>query len=239
MAICPKCQNKLKEEFGLETCSKCGAVVFIDLDDQVTLQEDSDQDMSLDIQEIVEGDESEYNLEGSFLDSDIAEPNSVDEIETNLDQAESEIEREEDFIIDDLNDELNTEDETLAAPIIEKRNDITGADEFLEAMQLFGDLDVGKFNEAIYFFDIRVVGIDSKDIRSEVIDILSEDRLGLKIESFNKIIKNGILTLTDVPAVKAYVLVQNLSHLPCDLSWTLKEVQDLVADPGDEDSIEA
>ncbi len=105
----------------------------------------------------------------------------------------------------------------------------TTAEDFLSEMQLLGDMASEKFKESNYFFDIEITGIDSKDVRDEILDHLFDSRLGLKENNLDKKIKNGFLIIHDVSAVKTHVIVQRLSHLPCEISWKIKEAHELGA----------
>lgn len=114
----------------------------------------------------------------------------------------------------------------------------TSASDFFSEMQLLGDMDSDKFKESSYFFDIEIAEIDSKDLRDEILDHLTDSRLGLKENDLDKQIKNGVLLLKDISAVKTHVIVQKLSHLPCQLSWVIKEVHELAQiESQDEDNI--
>lgn len=288
MAVCPKCQTPLKEDFGLETCVGCGVVVFVN-DDKVSLQEDEDtiepeaateleEPMGLESMPFTTAESKiessfESDTENSFvggtsfeplnepLEGLSSEPSSESELDDPLLFAELSEETEEDVpppALDHLkhpghehletdleslfeSDLENPESENLNQDEVLSSSSITesdpesddgtliptSADDFLEEMQMFGEMDSEKFQDAIYFFDIEIASIDSKDIRDEILDILDDPKLNLKIDKPNQKIKNGILLLPAVPAVKAFIVVQRISHLPCELSWALVEVHDL------------
>lgn len=100
-------------------------------------------------------------------------------------------------------------------------------DDFLSEIEVFGSLDSEPFQNADFFFDITVSGIDTKDIRTEVLETLSNSKLRLEEEDLARRIVKGQLHLHQIPAVKAAVIIQNLAHLSCELDWELKEAQDL------------
>ncbi len=218
MAICPNCKNELKEDFGLETCIKCGSVVFIELDDSVKLQ-DSDVMNN-------ESDASILNQDTTSTEDDFF----VKEVKQNLDLNDP-------ILIDDpifgTGNLISNESESLidssSEPIFisTKNTNSSSASDFFSEMQMFGDMDSEKFKESSYFFDIEIKGIDSKDVRDEILDHLKDSRLSLKVNDLDKKIKSGFLVLNDISAIKTQVIVQKISHLPCDISWKIKEVQDL------------
>lgn len=100
-------------------------------------------------------------------------------------------------------------------------------DDFLNEIEVFGAMNSEPFQESAFFFDITISGIDSKDIRAEILEILSDSKFRLEDEDFSRKIVDGKLQIFQMPAVKAAVLIQNLAHLNCDLDWKLKEAQDL------------
>lgn len=297
MAVCPKCQTPLKEDFGLETCKGCGVVVFVN-DDKVSLQEDEDmlvsetateasaeledelgfEQISDVVPEIKTEPTQDSDLNSNFesdAENSFVEGTSIDEI--SVEGTSSETESDDPLLFGELSEEPedmtppamdhlkqpthdsletdleslfesdfnnseteNTDQAEVAASILQTDAEAmsedqlddealvpTSADDFLEEMQLFGEMDSEKFQDAIYFFDIEIASIDSKDIRDEILDILEDPKLNLKIEKPNQKIKNGVLVLAAVPAVKAFILIQRISHLPCELSWALVEVHDL------------
>lgn len=260
MAVCPKCKTPLREDFGLETCSGCGIVVFVN-DDKVSLQEDepsleASEDSLAEVGAIVGDDAETISESGSLefgvgseiigsLESEVAaseiEPEAddlqnlfediaSDEALESADSFEFENLESDDFQI--LENE-NSKSERAQAKLSEDNSAgsptevLTSADDFLAEMQLFGEMDSEKFQDAIYFFDIEIASIDSKDVRDEILDILDDSKLNLKLEPLGPKIKNGTLLLPAIPAVKAYIIIQKISHLPCELSWALVEVHDL------------
>lgn len=241
MANCPKCHNQLKEDFGIETCSKCGAVVFVDMDDQVSLQEplESLPDLIGDVAEFSANESSPSESSEDFVELDIIEETS------NLDNVEGEDEKLEEESLDlvdpfadqsaeeyeledsDIDSDFELESSEDFKVLSEENHNKTSADDFLNEMQSFGEIDSERFKEAVYFFDIEISNIDSKETREEIIDVLQDKKLNLRVENINKKIVNGILSLKGIPAVKTHIIVQRISHLPCDISWSLVEVQDL------------
>ncbi len=243
MASCPKCQTPLKDDFGLETCSGCGVVVFVN-NDEVSLQDDgiplevnANMDSSSDLESDLVSLDSDNNdvvineinileegrIDAKFEDEAFVEGNSEINSEPSL---LDNVENTTDLLFDENDIEAEDSSETLSA---ESQLIPTSADDFLAEMKLFGEMDSEKFQDAIYFFDIEIASIDSKDIRDEILDILDDSKLNLKIDNFKQKIKNGILLLPAIPAVKAHIIVQRISHLPCEISWALVEVHDLGA----------
>lgn len=100
-------------------------------------------------------------------------------------------------------------------------------DDFLNEIEIFSGMNSEPFQASAYFFDITISGIDSKDIRTEILETLSNSKLRLEEENLSKKIVAGQLQLFQIPAVKAAVIIQSLAHLNCDLDWKLKEAQDL------------
>ena len=89
-------------------------------------------------------------------------------------------------------------------------------------MQLFGDLESEVFQKADYFFDLTISEINTKDTRDQMIESLSDKRLALDLSAISKI-KDGILMIPNLPAIRAVALIHATSHLPCKVSWIIKE----------------
>ena len=98
----------------------------------------------------------------------------------------------------------------------------TSADTFLDEIQLFGDLDSEVFQKADYFFDLTISEINTKDTRDQMIESLSDKRLTLDLSVISKI-KNGTLVIPNLPAIRAMAVLHAISHLPCKVSWIIKE----------------
>lgn len=256
MAKCPKCQNPLKEDFGLETCSGCGEVVFV-AGDEVSIQ--GDEELYEEGTIVNNSDtpppaplttpdlsENKNDLEDLFSDIEIETESSFnnnsdllineDKVSETLDSDEvaqdSNLFLESDDLLEDqfMNSE-GPQSEPIVEPVVSSENLVpTSADDFLEEMQLFGEMDSEKFKDAIYFFDLEIASIDSKETRDEILSLLDDEKLALSLENPGQKIKKGILLLKSIPAVKAYIIVQRIAHLPCELSWTLVEAHDLTAD---------
>ncbi len=273
LATCPKCENELKEDFGLETCSKCGSVVFV-VDDEVKIQDDeesvvvddnesvsvsasavSDATPALekssetkhndDLQDLFSDNVSEDLASDLIIDSGSSSSTEdyIDEVNLNL-QGEGNLESVEESNVEalfddpeDFLDHKNPELENLLPEELSSEQDSvsevadpTSADDFLKEMQLFGELDSEKFKGAGYYFDLEIASIDSKETRIEVLSSLDDQKLSLDLKNADQRIKNGVLLLKAIPAVKAYIIVQRISHLPCELSWTLVEAHDLTGE---------
>lgn len=301
MAQCPACQTKLNDDFGLVNCPGCGAVCFIDLDDNVTLQNEDFQSLDLeaagntnevfDASETLEDDGFAVEEEESDLESQLEDP-LVDSVEQNeLDSLAENFEPFEDSALDDplttesYDGDANDADADYSADLLEQdspeefnyeasedetdslgvEDDYENEDEeigiagedgletigfdeggkmldssetpktaaamslndFLSEIEVFGNIDAEPFQQAAYFFNIKISSIDSKDIRTEILETLSNEKLGLNEEDLARKIVQGELKLNQIPAVKAAVIIQSLSLLNCELDWEMKEVQDL------------
>lgn len=348
MAQCPTCKTKIDEDFGLVTCPGCGAICFVDLDDNVTLQNDDLQnfdlstleestasdylaanedldpltsDLNLQDEEVTANgfdtddallrdsintlgeedsldttldatDDSDplaygngsdlpaYGLDDSSdgpsedpLDTSIQDPLDYDAVNDPLDStgylsADQELETDLDSSLDSSGYEEENFEEDLEDPslleAVETTEDLLdevaepsnpeglmaeqahqnldslsdqvddpesvepmSLDDFLSEIETFGSLASEPFQQSAFFFDIIVSAIDSKEIRMEIVETLSNSKLGIEEDEIAKKIRNGELRLHQIPAVKAAVIIQSLSHLNCELDWELKEAQDL------------
>jgi hypothetical protein len=71
-------------------------------------------------------------------------------------------------------------------------------------------------------YDVTVSGIDSKEIRSEVIANLSDKRLGSAFEDIEKKIVNGSIFLPRLTPIKASQVVKKLRYIDVQVTWVQK-----------------
>jgi len=68
-------------------------------------------------------------------------------------------------------------------------------------------------------YDLMISGIDTADLRKEVLESLTDKRLAWDPEALVNEIKEGHLKLTGISAIKAHVVAQRLKVLPLHLEW--------------------
>lgn len=80
----------------------------------------------------------------------------------------------------------------------------------------FGNADVG---QAAFNYSIMISGIDSSVVYQQVKEALMDSKFGWDVMELMSKIKDGVLTIRSVNAVKASILVQRVKYLPVKVSW--------------------
>lgn len=93
------------------------------------------------------------------------------------------------------------------------------AGEGLDAVRNFGNSDLSQGQDGAVYFDVVISGVDSKKIRDELRDCLTDRRFLWDVDELIKSIRKGELKLQGLSAVKASVVLARLKELPVGLKW--------------------
>ena len=93
------------------------------------------------------------------------------------------------------------------------------AGEGLDAVRNFGNSDLSQGQDGAVYFDVVISGVDSKKIRDELRDCLTDRRFLWDVDELIKSIRKGELKLQGLSAVKASVILARLKELPVELKW--------------------
>lgn len=91
--------------------------------------------------------------------------------------------------------------------------------EGLDAIKNFGNSDLSQGQDGSLYFDVIISGVDSKKIRDELRDCLTDRRFLWDVESLIKSIRKGELRLQGLSSVKTSVILSRLKELPVALRW--------------------
>ncbi len=80
----------------------------------------------------------------------------------------------------------------------------------------FGNADLG---QVAFSYTMIISGIDSGGIRLEVQEALLDSKFGWNVTQLMAQIKDGVLTIQSMSAVKASILMQRVKYLPVKISW--------------------
>ncbi len=204
MAVCPQCSTELQGDFGMVACSNCLAVSVIDLDGNVTLDSAVTTNLQSDTVEAGPADPQESH--------DVAEPNMPNMIDV------PEIEYSE------VTDALSVNQDIS--------NDPSFADEGLVPSKqpsnvhpTSTNLSLNEFDQQLtdsegpLAYDIIIEGIDTREMRIQLTDCLSDSRLRLDVDKLIQKIRHGKLQIDKVSAVKAIVLISHLKASPFEIRW--------------------
>lgn len=134
------------------------------------------------------------------------EEQGVEEIESNAISAESlDNEKPKEFGFLD-------EEEIEAPPIVQNPGDLSDLADF-------GNSVDSHSRDGGLRYKLIISGIDSADLRSALRDVLSDKRLLLDYEVLLKSVKDGVMLVDNINAVKATILIQRISELPIEIKW--------------------
>lgn len=68
-------------------------------------------------------------------------------------------------------------------------------------------------------YSLRIEGIDTAQVRTSVLEALTDPRFGWRVEELKALILNGVLELQGLNTAKVYVLVERLQYLPVNTQW--------------------
>ena len=214
MNSCPKCQQEIEADFGMVTCPSCGVVVFVGMDGEIKVhgEDESPQEVIEPVQEPIEVEEDQWSPQDELIES----------------QVESELVSDdgEDELIENLSEDLE----------VDRFADENQAEEDFSDVVDFGNSEVSQASEGVFVYSVTVEGIDTKEIRQDVLDHLQDRRLCLGDSLEN--ISDGVLHLRDLNPVKASLIVNRLRSVDVKVQWIQYAIteMDIVGDFSSESS---
>lgn len=250
MAQCPECQAEITEDFGLITCSGCGASLLVDMEGDVVSQKEQfdDPSESFEAGEMVEEFEepiAEEPLEAEPPAGGEMYPEEAFEEEEPIEESEepesavyspapqygSEEEVEPSII-----EEMNLSDEAEEAPVEEgaslEENFFEDEQENVPVYNAepvssdmndvvdFANSDQSQGRDGGLQYTLKLSGIDTMDLRYAIKEALTDKRFIWDLEAMMRGIQDGVLLIEQISAIKAYIVVSRVAHLPIGISWT-------------------
>ncbi len=83
----------------------------------------------------------------------------------------------------------------------------------------FGNSTLSQGREGSLRFHVSILGIDTGEVRKQIIDILADTRFLWDAQSLMSKMRNGRIDIRDLTAVKASLLVQRLRTVPVEVFW--------------------
>lgn len=124
----------------------------------------------------------------------------------------------EDFSMDELQNESFEASPRGADAPLEVPPQVRPADSGMDISNMATAMDQEGVTEGLRY-DLEITGIDTADLRREVMESLMDKKLGWNVEELMARISAGSLTLKGLTAVKAHVVVQRLKTLPLEMRW--------------------
>ncbi|MES2964584.1 MAG: hypothetical protein V4760_11890 [Bdellovibrionota bacterium] len=213
MAQCPSCGTTLKEEYGMSQCSKCGVFSFIDMDG-VAVIASADGDEATPVVatggfEMPEA-EPENDEQPTPLASDFG--GEVLEIASEQDFAPAENPGEQEF------QAFSFDPVPAANPVENAIPDLGPADDPL-GLADFANSELSSAKDGPLLFRVFVSGIDSKEMRETIREVLEDPRFGWDADQMFAKLEKGVLTIERLSPVKASILVTRIKRLPVKIRW--------------------
>lgn len=223
---CPVCNNRIDATFGMVQCSQCQTVLFVDFAGNIIIgggEEEPAEDSVVDIElpqesysqvPVTDGNQSFHeqpsNDLGLWNTPPVAE--AVPDTQELINEPPS-----SDFqpLLETLSPETEALDEGLSSnPSWEAEpfsTEIKNEDPVVSAS--------GSEKAGTGLFQINIEGIDSADLRKNVLASLLDHRLGLVNDEIAESIVEGQLSVRGLNAVKASCIINSLKALPIELKW--------------------
>ncbi len=194
---CPECGNQISDDFGVTTCGRCHAVLFVDMDGNVLVTEKAQE-----AHPAIHADFESLTADSSSFEEPPRQ--SAEIISSEYHQPE------ESENLHSL--EISPTDPVETEAAVEEVETVETA----EALPPFNGSEAP---EGEISYTLEIENIDTKEIRAQLQEIFSEPRFQWSSQDLIKRIQKGHLRLENISSAKASVLVQKISDLPVKVSW--------------------
>jgi hypothetical protein len=218
MAACPVCQSEIEitsQHYGtLYTCPSCSAVFFVDWGGQP--------------EGAPEQPETLEPVVGEAFSPPVPEPTTFEEYQEQPtststqdysyqtpEETPAEVLEESSEIPYDFSQPIS-EMHNFSADPTEPIADRAERGSLLSDITNFANADV---TQAAFNYTLTISGIDSAAVYQQVKEALTDSKFGWNIIQVMTQIKDGVLTIRSVNAVKASIIVQRIKYLPVKVSW--------------------
>jgi len=100
----------------------------------------------------------------------------------------------------------------------------SGGSESFQDIVSFGNSETLDSNTGGLVYHIKLAGVDTAELRQELLEALDDKRLKLDAKVLMKSIKAGRLDIINVNPVKAAVLLNRIKHLPLMIRWSADQM---------------
>lgn len=214
MSQCPKCGASVDHDFGVTSCAKCAAVLFVDFDGQVQMAdpaggEAQEPPQSENIETLNEPPDSE-------LQAPAAEPLAWENPIEEEDLSESVL--AEEAIENDPPSEVESfgaTEEVDPPAVSEPPAPLTNLD-FSDVLEFANRAEL---DNTPLLYTLWIEGIDHREIRRKVESVLSEPRLNFHLKELLPSIRGGILELRDLNPAKTNFIANRLRGEAVRFRW--------------------
>lgn len=206
-------------DFGMTPCPACGEMLFIDLEGRVHLSATAE----------AEPPEAPAAFESAI---DVFESVSPIEVTTYEPVHESTAETiavsqdEAPFALPNLDD----------GPVDQPNPGFVSTPEDPLGLNAFANSELSQAKDGPLVFRLFISGIDSKEMRENIREALTDSRFGWNATEILSRSTMGLLSIDGVSPIKAAVLVNRLKRFPLRIRWEQYAVVQMEATPIEDDS---
>ncbi|MBK7889908.1 MAG: hypothetical protein IPJ84_03395 [Bdellovibrionales bacterium] len=220
---CPNCSIALKDDYGMITCPGCGAIVFVDMEGMahVASKEPEAPIVNAAPEVPVAAEPPSWASQEPFV-APAVEPLHEQPHVPQLSEAEPPRPTAE----PDLNRDgfLGYQDSIPAVDSAQiDTNDPLG-------LSAYANSEMSGAADGPFVVTVIVSGIDAKDLRDDIRQVLQDPRFGWDAMALIAGIKNGELRLERIAPVKATIVVNRIKHLSVSIRWEQNAITDLDSD---------
>jgi hypothetical protein len=198
---CPQCGHQLLEDFGVVTCQSCLAVMSIDLEGKIFLQEKK---------EIEELEVEKPHTNEDLLGDELFSLDSFDQLTQTEPTAQVvDSEQTEKKPSENLTEEANRQ-KLIAEEIVNEKH-------FTEDIISFAE-NTATSDKLIY--KVVITDLNLTEQKQKLVDILSDPKFHLSASRLLAEVKEGTLIISELNSVKASILVKKLLMEKFHVDWT-------------------
>jgi hypothetical protein len=230
---CPSCGTKIDADFGMISCPMCSAVFMVEIDgsiqelkaeSEISPDEVSDDLSSEPIDEAAENYTHEEPAETDDYVPVSLEASEESAEEPSMEAADEPSEESGEYPeTEELNEEPAADENIYSENFMDefdKDQTVVAADPL--GVVAFDQSAASSGAEGLYFYDLKISGLDSAQIRQNVIDALMDPRFDWVGDEIKKRISGGELILRNLNPVKAVLVVIRLQALDVEVEWEQK-----------------
>ncbi|MBL7688358.1 MAG: hypothetical protein JNJ49_10005 [Bdellovibrionaceae bacterium] len=218
---CPNCSTALKDDYGMITCPSCGAIVFVDMEGMahVASKEPEAPIVNAAPEAPVAAEPPSWASPEPFAEpaAELAHESSVSQ------ESEVEAARPTESALD-MDGFLGYQD---SIPPVDSAQIDTNDPLGLSA---YANSEMSGAADGPFVVTVIVSGIDAKDLRDDIRQVLQDPRFGWDAMALIAGIKNGELRLERIAPVKATIVVNRIKHLSVSIRWEQNAITDLDSD---------
>lgn len=217
MNQCPVCSSPIEDSFGLIECPSCHKILFAEFDGTLRVHnEESSSDGALEasqlsknpIEELIPVHEIPEEIPGADFNNDW---NLINESVPPLDALDPVVSAEDKKLVSEI--EAMEESLEVEEPAVS---------EVIAEINKFASSEESNLKQGSLLYNLTIGNIDTEEIKSEILEVLRENRLNIDIKKLKFSLPT--LELKDLNPVKASVIISGIKHLPVEITWNQRSV---------------